>query len=155
MRRRPTRISIPVVAAAVALTAGCVEVRDRPLPFEPDQPPDLSVEVVSPHADRQQLIAGREVQVAIRAGEPDGRLVGVGYVLHRSFQDEILASDDAFFDARADTMVTFSVRIPEDLRTNTQVEFVGVAHGPDDVRELSRPAVLIVIQCSPNSVFCS
>lgn len=128
--------------------------RERPLPAEVDAEVALSVTVLQPKTGDGPLIAGRDVDVRVRASEPTGQLRGVGTFLRRSFTKEMLAEAHAFFTARRDTTATFRLGIPAELAQNTQVDIVGVAYGPQNRRRESSPSVLMVLRCTPGAIWC-
>ncbi|MBI4541046.1 MAG: hypothetical protein HY704_16210 [Gemmatimonadetes bacterium] len=89
----------------------------------------------------------------VHGSEPGGQLRGVGVVVRRSFANEILAEGNSFFTRTADTTLIFRVRIPE-VEQNTQVDIVGIAFGPANLRRESAPSIFMVLRCTPGAVWC-
>ena len=128
------------------LLLGCTE-RTRPDPSGPGNPIQLTAQLVTPQSN-ETLSAGTSVNVRVRGTEKGLRLNGLGFVARR-FQGGLLDSVIINFAARADTTLVFSYRIPVDLPTNAQIDFVGVAYsGTSTLRSV--PASVIIIACVPN-----
>ena len=130
----------------LTVLAGCTE-RSRPDPSGPGTPIQLAAEVVAPRPS-ETLAAGAIVSVRIRGSEKGLRLNAIGFVARR-FQGGALDSVVTPFAPRVDTTVVFGYRIPADLPTNAQIDFVGIAYsGAASIRSI--PASVIIIGCAPN-----
>ena len=131
---------------SLPLLIACTE-RTRPDPTGPGTPVSLTAEVVAPRSS-ETLSAGSTVSVRVRGSEKGLRLNAVGFVARR-FQGGALDSVVVKFAPRGDTIVLFGYRIPADLPTNAQIDFVGIAYsGTTAIRSV--PASIIVIACTAN-----
>jgi hypothetical protein len=118
-----------VVAALSCLfpvLLGCTE-RSRPDPFGPDSPVRLAADVLAPRTS-ESVAAGSTVSVRVHATEAANRLTGVGFVARRfGSSSALIDSVTVHFVATDDTTHVFSLDVPGDLPSNTQIDIAGLA----------------------------
>jgi hypothetical protein len=135
-----------------AVLCSCTE-RDRPDPIGPDSLA-LSAVVLEPQTSAT-VVAGATIDVRVHAAEPASRLLGVGF-LARFFGSNAPPLDSAAvrFPAVADTTHVFSLQVPADLATNTQIDISGLAFGPTRQTARSSPQSIVVIACPGGGTGC-
>ena len=139
--------------ASSAVLCGCTE-RARPDPIGADPAPTLTAVVLEPQTSAT-VVAGATIDVRVHASERASRLTGVGF-LARLFGSSAAALDSAVvhFPAVADTTHVFSMQVPADLATNTQIDISGLAFGPTQQTARSSPQSVVVIACPAGGAGC-
>jgi hypothetical protein len=145
-----------VLLAAWLCSSGCFQERVRPWPAEPQNPAQLSVEVVEP-PQGATVLAGRNLTIRIAARDLQGsNLAGIGFVIRRGGTDPSVTLDstaERFALTREHTR-EFTYLVPEALPTNAQLDVFGIALGPSTQTRLSVPRSVVVAQCEPSRPGC-
>lgn len=131
----------PLLALALALAA-CSE-RERPDPFGPGTPPQLSADVVAPRTGGS-VRANTTILVRVLASERGLRLTGLGFVARR-FEAERIDSVLLSFPPRADSLHDFELRLPPNLPLNTQIDITALA-ASGSITHRSAPQSVIIVR---------
>jgi hypothetical protein len=156
MRPAPGLRLLAIPAAFLAVAAACGEFRERPLPLESGGGAVLlSVEVGTNSGTGEYAIAGRTLQVRVRAREDTGRLTGIGYrVVQSGAVHPLLDSAALHFPPRTDTLHLFLYTIPDTLPNNAQIDVYGIAFGPGQAARVTLPRPVLVLRCPSGAVWC-
>jgi hypothetical protein len=143
------RRALSLAIAAAALT-GCFADRERPRPFDPTEPPELTALVLMPQMGAT-VRSGQDVTVRVQARDLNtGGLAGVGFFARRFGGGSPTVDSAAIsFEARSDTTHEFSFIVPPSYPTNTQIDIYGIAFGVGGETRLSAFSAVVVVQCSP------
>lgn len=121
--------------------SGCTE-RERPDPYGPGTPAQLTAEVVAPRTG-QTTTAGALLAVRVRATERGLRLTGLGFVARR-FNAERIDSVLLTFPARGDSTHDFTLRVPPGLPANAQIDIVALGmSGVATARSATQSVVIV------------
>lgn len=142
------------VLMLVGTATGCSDERQRPSPTGPGADLQLNVELLAPTGDNT-AVAGDIVEVQVHASEPGGYLHRIGYVVRRHVEGRpTVDSAVVVVGPVDDTTHTFQAAVPDSMPNNAQLDFVGLAFGPDTTAAASEQRSVIVVQCTENASWC-
>jgi hypothetical protein len=136
-------------AALVALVlAACGGDRGRPGPVAPPGTAILTARLLTP-AQGQAVPTLQDIAVRVEARDLGPQLLqGVGFVARRlGGGSPTLDSVVVRFPSRSDTTHEFTLRVPDTLPTNTQVDIYGIAFAAGGGTQVSEPVHVVVVQC--------